>query len=78
MFTFRGLVARSVIQAQTASPTFTHVYAALVAVVNTKVHTELPQDLVNTSVLFYIITCIEIFTPFVKKFCDCSYYEMTF
>lgn len=32
----RGLVARSVIQAQTASPTFTHVYAALVAVVNTK------------------------------------------
>lgn len=49
MCTFRGLVARSVIQAQTASPTFTHVYAALVAVVNTKVHTELPQDLVYTS-----------------------------
>lgn len=32
-----GLLARSVIQAQAASPTFTHVYAALVAVINTKV-----------------------------------------
>ncbi|XP_062580722.1 pre-mRNA-splicing factor CWC22 homolog [Saccostrea cucullata] len=32
----RGLVARSVIQAQSASPTFTHVYAALVSVINTK------------------------------------------
>ncbi|EDV26964.1 uncharacterized protein TRIADDRAFT_23262 [Trichoplax adhaerens] len=32
----RGLLARSVITAQAASPTFTHVYAALVAVINTK------------------------------------------
>ena len=32
----RGLLARSVIQAQAASPMFTHVYAALVAVINTK------------------------------------------
>ncbi|KAL4217272.1 pre-mRNA-splicing factor cwc22 [Mactra antiquata] len=32
----RGLMARSIIQAQAASPTFTHVYAALVAIVNTK------------------------------------------
>ena len=32
----RGLLARSVIQAQAASPVFTHVYAALVAVINTK------------------------------------------
>lgn len=32
----RGLLCRSVIQAQAASPTFTHVYAALVAVINTK------------------------------------------
>lgn len=32
----RGLLARSVIQAQAASPTFTHVYAALVAIINTK------------------------------------------
>jgi len=31
-------MARSIIQAQAASPTFTHVYAALVAVVNTKVN----------------------------------------
>jgi hypothetical protein len=34
---YRGLLARSVMQAQAASPTFTHVYAALVAIVNTKV-----------------------------------------
>ena len=34
---FRGLLARAVITAQTASPTFTHVYAALVAILNTKV-----------------------------------------
>ncbi|KAH3752088.1 hypothetical protein DPMN_186698, partial [Dreissena polymorpha] len=32
----KGLMARSIIQAQAASPTFTHVYAALVAIVNTK------------------------------------------
>ncbi|KAK3767407.1 hypothetical protein RRG08_032085 [Elysia crispata] len=32
----RGLLAHSVIQAQAASPTFTHVYAALVAIINTK------------------------------------------
>nr|CAD7401962.1 unnamed protein product [Timema poppensis] len=32
----RGLLCRSIIQAQAASPTFTHVYAALVAVINTK------------------------------------------
>ena len=29
-------MARSVISAQSASPTFTHVYAALVAIINTK------------------------------------------
>ncbi|XP_038645196.1 pre-mRNA-splicing factor CWC22 homolog [Scyliorhinus canicula] len=32
----RGLVSRFVIQAQTASPIFTHVYAALVAIINSK------------------------------------------
>ena len=32
----RGLFARSVLQAQAASPTFTHVYAALIAVINSK------------------------------------------
>lgn len=32
----RGLLCRSIIQAQAASPTFTHVYAALVAIVNSK------------------------------------------
>lgn len=33
----RGLLCRSIIQAQSASPKFTNVYAALIAVVNTKV-----------------------------------------
>ena len=32
----RGLLCQSIIQAQTASPTFTHVYAALAAIINTK------------------------------------------
>lgn len=32
----RGLLCRSIIQAQAASPTFTHVYAALVAIINSK------------------------------------------
>lgn len=32
----RGLLTRSIIQAQAASPTFTHVYAALVAIINSK------------------------------------------
>lgn len=32
----RGLLCRSVIQAQAASPTFTHVYAALVAAINSR------------------------------------------
>jgi len=32
----KGLFARSVIQAQGASPMFSHVYAALVAIINTK------------------------------------------
>ena len=33
----RGLLTRSIIQAQAASPTFTAVYAALVSVINSKV-----------------------------------------
>jgi pre-mRNA-splicing factor CWC22 len=33
----RGLLARALIKAQMASPNFTHVYSALIAVINTKV-----------------------------------------
>jgi pre-mRNA-splicing factor CWC22 len=33
----RGLLARSIIKAQMASPNFTHVYTALISVINTKV-----------------------------------------
>lgn len=32
----RGLLCQSIMQAQTASPTFTHVYAGLVSIINTK------------------------------------------
>lgn len=32
----RGLLARSVLQAQAASPIFTHVYAAVVSIINSK------------------------------------------
>ena len=32
----RGLLGRSIVTAQAASPIFTHVYVALVAIVNTK------------------------------------------
>ena len=35
-FLNRGLLSRSVLQAQSASPIFTHVYAALVAIINSK------------------------------------------
>ena len=34
---FRGLLSRAIILAQAASPTFTHVYAALVSIINSKV-----------------------------------------
>lgn len=33
----RGLLCRSIMQAQLASTTYTHVFAALVAIINTKV-----------------------------------------
>jgi pre-mRNA-splicing factor CWC22 len=32
----KGLLAKAIIKAQMASPNFTHVYAALIAVINTK------------------------------------------
>ena len=32
----KGVLARAILKAQMASPTFTHVYAALLAAVNTK------------------------------------------
>lgn len=36
MYFYRGLLSRSILQAQGASPIFTHVYAALVAIINSK------------------------------------------
>ena len=35
----KGLLARAIIKAQMSSPNFTHVYSALIAVINTKVYT---------------------------------------
>ncbi len=46
----RGLLCRSIISAQTASPTFTHVYATLVAITNTKV--SIISLLINISLIF--------------------------
>jgi pre-mRNA-splicing factor CWC22 len=42
----KGLLARAIIKAQMASPNFTHVYAALVAVLNTKVYIKIFKILV--------------------------------
>lgn len=36
LLSVRGLLARSVLQAQAASPIFTHVYAAVVSIINSK------------------------------------------
>lgn len=37
LFGCRGVLCQSIMRAQAASPTFSHVYAALVAILNTKV-----------------------------------------
>ena len=57
----RGLLCQSVIQAQTASPTFTHVYAALAAIINTK-FPNIGELLLKRSV------CNNWFPPFIKMF----------
>lgn len=46
----KGLVARAIIRGQLASPNFTMVYAALVAVVNTKLP-EIGLLVINRAVL---------------------------
>ena len=38
IYFYRGLVVKSIMQAQGVSQTFTHVFAALVAIINTKVY----------------------------------------
>lgn len=46
----KGLLARAIIKAQMASPNFTHVYTALISVINTKLP-EIVQLLINRVVL---------------------------
>lgn len=46
----RGLLAKAIFKAQMASPNFTHVYAALVAVINTKL-----PDVVRIIIARYIL-----------------------
>lgn len=46
----KGLLARAIMKAQMASPNFSHVYAALIAVINTKL-----PDLVRLIISRYII-----------------------
>ena len=54
-------MSRSVLQAQAASPTFTHVYAALVAVINTKVSYLPLWGLLLRAVIstFYVRSCVQ-------------------
>lgn len=49
----RGLVVKSILQAQGSSQTFTHVFAALVSIINTKVSNALSLD-------SYLQTCHEL------------------
>ena len=46
----KGLLARAIIKAQMAAPNFTHVYGALVAVINTKLP-EIVNLIINRVVL---------------------------
>lgn len=48
----RGLLARSVLKAQSASKNFTHVFAALVAVINTKLP-DVVKILVHRVIFFF-------------------------
>lgn len=57
----RGLFARSCIDAQSQSPTFTHVYAALVAVVNTKVR-------LLTSLCMHVVSSLSLLITFCLQF----------
>ena len=50
----RGLLSRSIMQAQAASPTFTHVYASLVAVINSKVNYNIMAFMKDSSRLFLL------------------------
>lgn len=46
----KGLLARAIMKAQMASPNFSHVYSALIAVINTKL-----PDLVRLIINRYIV-----------------------
>ena len=53
----RGLFARSIIKAQASSVTFTHVYAALVSIVNTKLP-QLGELVLKRLVLLVRLACV--------------------
>ncbi|XP_046845555.1 pre-mRNA-splicing factor CWC22 homolog [Xenia sp. Carnegie-2017] len=71
----RGLLAQSIIKAQSSSPTFTHVYAALVSVINTKAiclsATRFIAHLVNQQVAHEILA-LEILTLLLQSPTDDS------
>lgn len=52
----RGLLCRSILRAQQSSPTFTHVYAALIAVTNTKVCILHFNDSMDYFILFFLFS----------------------
>lgn len=53
----RGLLVKSLITSQMASPTFTHIFAALIAVVNTK----FPQVILALNICPVILTSVKIY-----------------
>ncbi|CAI9739437.1 pre-mRNA-splicing factor CWC22 homolog [Octopus vulgaris] len=63
----RGLLARSLLQAQIASPTFTHVYAALVAIINTKAHEVIALEILTLLLENPTNNSVEVAVGFLKE-----------
>ena len=71
----RGVLCQSIIRAQAASPTFTHVYAALVAILNTKVqyiheshslHVSVTKEFLRNSSVFSMLNVYKLLGNWAK------------
>ena len=58
LYVNRGMLVRSILQAQSLSPTFTHVYAALVSIINTKVGATIYFKIKNLTVWHFCWTSL--------------------
>lgn len=58
----RGLLCRSIMKSQMASPTFSNIYAALVAIINTK-FPELGELLLTRVILQVCLSCFRTVHP---------------